>query len=232
MEQIKNIIKKHFQEYQIEITDDKVEQFALYYKTLIETNQKFNLTAITEINEVVVKHFIDSVLAIDLFEENSNIVDIGAGAGFPSIPLKIMKPSLNIIMVDSLNKRVNFLNDTIKLLNLKNIQAVHFRAEDFAKDNFEKFDYVTARAVARLNTLSEYCLPLVKVGGKFIAYKGDNVEEISECENAVKILGGEIKENIIKQLNYGTRNIVVINKIKNTNKKYPRNKNLPRTKPL
>lgn len=229
---IKDIIKEYFDKYKIEINDLQINQFQKYYELLIEWNNKFNLTAITDPKEVVEKHFIDCSLVTDEFEENSKVLDIGAGAGFPSIPLKIMKPSLKITMVDSLNKRVTFLNAVISELKLEDIFAEHSRAEDYAKKHFEEYDYVTARAVANLSTLSEYCLPFVKVGGKFIALKGDIKEELESGSNAIAILGGEIEKVNTLNLEYGNRSILTIKKIKNTNKKYPRNKNLPRLKPL
>lgn len=230
--EIKQIIKEYFDKYKININDLQIEQFSKYYELLIEWNNKFNLTAITKDTEVVEKHFVDSVMALNEFEDGSSVVDIGAGAGFPSIPLKIMNPSLKITMVDSLNKRVVFLNEVVKELKLENIIAVHSRAEDFAKKHFEEFDYATARAVANLSTLSEYTLPLIKVGGKFIALKGDIKEEFESGKNAISILGGEIVKTDKFELEYGIRTILVVNKIKNTNKKYPRDKNLPKTKPL
>ena len=224
-----------FEKYNIFVSNEQEKQFDLFFNFLIEKNKVMNLTAITEESEVLFKHFLDCCLAESLFPKNATVVDVGAGAGFPSIPLKIVRPDLNITMIDSLNKRVNFLNETMSLLNLKNIQANHFRAEDFAKQFREKFDVATARAVAPLCTLLEYLLPLIKVGGKCIIYKSNKIdEELFLAKNALHILGGEVKE--IKTYNIQekdiTRNVLVVEKVKKTSEKYPRGKNEPKTKPL
>ena len=154
-----------FNKYNFKIDKKQAEKFELFYQFLIKENEKYNLTAITDKKEVIFKHFLDSVLAEKNISKNAKIIDVGSGAGFPAIPLKILRSDLEIVMLDSLNKRVNFLNEAIKILDLKNISAVHGRAEDFIKNNREKFDYATARAVAPLNTLLEYLLPYVKVNG-------------------------------------------------------------------
>lgn len=217
-----NLINKHRQE------------FDTYYHELVSYNDKVNLTAITEEKEVYTKHFLDSVLAIDAIPINASVVDIGTGAGFPSLPIKIVRPDVNITMVDSLNKRINFLNYLCELLNIKSTN-VHARAEEFASKNREKFDIAVARAVAKLNTLLEYLLPLVKVGGYVIAYKGSNYkEELLEAENALNILGGKIFKTIKLDLpnQYGERNLIIIEKIKTTPNQYPRTKNLPKLKPI
>lgn len=201
---------------------------------LIETNKVMNLTAITEENEVLIKHFLDSALPEKLIGSNSKVIDVGSGAGFPAIPLKIVRPDLEICMVDSLNKRVNFLNDVIKELKLSKTQAIHSRAEDFAKNHREGFDIAVARAVAPLNTLVEYLLPFVKIGGKAIVYKSTKLdEELSKSTTAIKILGAEV-EKIEKFLleNDIERNVLILKKIKPTPKQYPRAKNLPKTKPI
>ena len=194
-----------------------------------------NLTAITEWNDVLFKHFLDSVLPEKEFLKNSNVVDVGAGAGFPSIPLKIIRSDLNITMIDSLLKRVNFLNETIEKINLKNISAIHSRAEDFAKEKRESFDIATARAVAPLPTLLEYLLPLIKVGGLCIIYKSTKLEEeLTLSQNAIKVLGAEIKDIKhfeITEQNF-ERNILILKKVKQTPKLYPRPKNAPKLKPL
>ena len=170
------------------IQDKKtISLFKLYYELLTEWNGKFNLTAITEKQDVEIKHFADSLAAIDII--SGNIIDIGAGAGFPSVPLKIVNPSLKVTMADSSNKRITFLNEVIEKLELKDIKAVHIRAEDIKEREY--YDFAVARAVAPLCTLVEYLLPFVKVGGKMIAYKSDNIkDEIEQAKNAVKILGG------------------------------------------
>lgn len=207
--------------------------FDIYYQELVSYNEKVNLTAITEKEDVFVKHFLDSILAVEYLPNNAKIVDVGTGAGFPSLPLKIVKPDVDLTMVDSLNKRITFLNLLTNKLNLKT-KNIHSRAEDFCKNNREKFDVAVARAVAKLNTLAEYLLPLVKVGGLMIAYKGVDDAEIEESDYAINVLGGKIKE--IKHFtlpdNKGERNLIVIEKIKPTPKLYPRDKNLPKLKPL
>ena len=210
------------------------KKFETYFEELISYNDKVNLTAITERNDVFTKHFLDSILSIDAIPENAHIVDVGTGAGFPSLPIKIVRPDVNITMVDSLNKRVTFLNNICNKLKIKSTN-VHSRAEDYAKNNREKFDVAVARAVAKLNTLLEYLLPLVKVGGIVIAYKGSNVgEEFIEAENAMNILGGKVVKSIRFDLpnNYGERHLLIIEKIKPTPKEFPRDKNQPKTKPI
>ena len=220
--EFKELVKK----LNIDITPLMLEKYEKYYEKLIEVNEYMNLTAITEYEEVYIKHFYDS-LSLNLAIENLNdisLCDVGAGAGFPSVPLAIARSDIKVTIIDSLNKRINFLNELIKYIEINNVEALHYRAEDFAKEKRESFDVVTARAVARLNMLSELCLPLVKIGGIFVAMKSDNLEEIEEAKKAIEILGGKI-ENIIS-LNLpndmGKRNIVVIRKIKATDKKYPR----------
>lgn len=228
-------LKKIFEKYNISVTQKQESQFDDYFTSLIETNKFLNLTAITEENDVLIKHFLDSVLPEKYISANSTVVDIGSGAGFPAIPLKIIRPDLEICMVDSLNKRVNFLNQTISNLSLENTSAVHSRAEDFAKNNREKYDVAVARAVANLNTLAEYLLPLVKIGGSAIIYKSAKLdEELKNAQNAIKILGGEIETVVhynIEEENL-ERNVLIIKKISNTPNKYPRSKNAPKTNPL
>lgn len=220
-------------EYQNLINEHRHE-FDTYYQELISYNEKVNLTAITEINEVFTKHFLDSILSIDAIPFNSSIVDIGTGAGFPSLPIKIVRPDVKLTMVDSLNKRVNFLNSLCDKMKISS-NNVHARAEDFAKNNREKFDVAVARAVAKLNTLLEYLLPLVKVGGLVIAYKGANLaEEFMDAENALNILGGRVLKSLRFDLpnGHGERNILIIEKIKPTDSKYPRQQNKPKTDPI
>lgn len=228
----------------IDITDKQVSQFSTYYEMLIEKNKVMNLTAITEKEDVIVKHFIDSVAIIPYLKEKQilsgkdiSIIDIGTGAGFPGIPLKIMLPDVNVTLLDSLNKRVGFLNEVINELDLKKISAIHGRAEDIAVDNThrEKYDLCVSRAVANLSTLSEYCLPFVKVGGYFISYKaGDSEEEINKSKNAIKLLGGKINkvEDFILPESDACRVFVMIKKLESTNKKYPRKAGVPSKKPL
>ena len=206
--------------------------FDTYYRLLTEWNEKFNLTAITERNAVYVKHFADSLLGEYLVPENATLLDIGAGAGFPSLPIKIVRNDVTLTMVDSLKKRVNFLSCLIDELKLDKTTALHARAEDLNCRG--SYDCVVARAVAPLNTLCEYCLPFVKTGGIFIAYKaGDCEEETAAAKNAVKILGGDKVDIIKRRLDDDTvRSLVVIGKVTDSPAKYPRGKNLPRKSPL
>ena len=211
---------------QIELSPLELNKFDIYYNDLIEVNKYMNLTAITDHDEVYIKHFYDS-LTIKLAINNSDeftLCDVGSGAGFPSIPYSIYNNKCKVTIIDSLNKRINFLNDLVKKLDLNNVKAIHSRAEDFAVDNRESFDYVTARALARLNVLVELTLPLVKVGGKLIAMKGDSKEELDEASNAIKTLGGKVIDIIELDLpnDLGHRSIVVIEKISKTPNKYPR----------
>ena len=228
-------IKNTFKNYGIEITDEMNRRFEKYYHTLVETNKVLNLTAIVEEEDVLYKHFLDSVLPIHFFKKNATVVDVGSGAGFPGIPIKIVRTDLKMVLVDSLNKRINFLNNTIELLGLNEISAIHSRAEEFAKQHREKFDYVTARAVAPLNTLAEYLLPLVKVGGYAVIYKSTKLEEeIKEAQNALKVLGGKVeivKNFTVKEMDL-ERNVLIVKKIKQTPSKYPRDKNKPKLSPL
>lgn len=210
---------------EIKPTKQIVDNFVKYYNLLIEGNKICNLTAITDEDGVVEKHFYDSIFPQKYFSLNAKVLDIGAGAGFPSIPLKLVRDDLSFTLLDSLNKRINFLNNTIQTLNLKNIESFHGRAEDFAKlsDYREKFDITTARAVANLKVLSEYCLPFVKVGGQFIAYKSGNCEEeINEAKQIICELGGKISKVIDYNIGENSRKLVIIEKIKETPKKYPR----------
>ncbi len=228
-------LKKIFKKYQINLSDEQCESFEKYYNLLIEWNKKFNLTSITDRDEVILKHFLDSCVTTMMINDNSYIIDIGAGAGFPSIPLKILNPTLKLVLVDSVNKKITFLNEIIKQLNLKNTIAIHERIEDIAHKEIyrEKFDYVVSRAVASLNTLSEYALPFLKLDGIFLAYKSFDVEsEINNSKNAITLLGGKLENIIIKNLENLSRKIVVIKKINLTQKLYPRSKNKPRTNPL
>lgn len=220
-------------EYQKLINQHRSE-FDTYYQELVSYNEKVNLTAITEVNEVFTKHFLDSILSIDAIPVNSTVVDVGTGAGFPSLPIKIVRPDIKLTMVDSLNKRINFLNILCDKLKI-NSTNVHARAEDFAKTNREKFDVAVARAVAKLNTLLEYLLPLVKVGGLVIAYKGANLaEEFMKAETALEVLGGKVLKSLRFDLpnGHGERNILIIEKIKPTDKMYPRQQNKPKTNPI
>lgn len=233
---------KDLSELRITLSDAQIEQFIAYYEMLIEKNQVVNLTAITDFDEVLKKHFVDSlslVKACDLSHSDKEIslIDIGTGAGFPGLPLKIAFPNLKITLMDSLNKRVDFLKELIGTLELGGIDAIHGRAEDFAKPDQlrEKYDLCVSRAVANLATLSEYCLPYVKVGGKFISYKSEKVtEELKEAESAINILGGKIEEQVAFTLPDSDmyRNLVVIEKMSKTPQKYPRKAGMASKKPL
>ncbi|TDM20102.1 16S rRNA (guanine(527)-N(7))-methyltransferase RsmG [Macrococcoides canis] len=229
---------QHLKEKGFELTDVQQKQFAIYYETLVEWNEKINLTAVTEKEEVYLKHFFDSITPSFYFDFNKikSICDVGAGAGFPSIPLKILYPHLELTIVDSLNKRINFLNHLSAELNLINCRFVHDRAETFGKGAYrESFDVVTARAVARLSVLSELCLPLVKKGGHFIALKGAQGEiEVEEGLFAISILGGAVVENHPLTLpeEESMRYILDIEKRRQTPKKYPRKPGTPNKEPL
>lgn len=231
------IIDNYCNELQIKLNKKQKEQFFKYMNLLIEWNEKINLTAIVEPKEVILKHFVDSITISKYIKVNGYIADVGTGAGFPGIPLKILRKDINVVLVDSLNKRINFLNEVINELELDNIKAIHNRAEEFGKNKEfrEKFDVVTSRAVANLATLSEYLVPLAKVNGKCLCMKGPEIEEeVNAGNKAIEILGGTIS-NIYKfnlpQSDIG-RTIVEITKIKSTNKKFPRKAGLPSKEPL
>ena len=221
----------------IDISEEKAKKFFDYMNLLIEWNQKMNLTAITEPNEVVLKHFIDSITIEKYVKEGSKVIDIGTGAGFPGIPLNIIRNDLDITLMDSLNKRINFLTEVIKQNQLNKIDAVHARAEELSRNKKyrEKYDVATSRAVASLNVLLEYMMPFVKVGGYCICMKGANVEEeINNAERALKLLNGKIEKVIRFSLpgsDYG-RNIVIVKKIGDTSKVYPRKAGTPSKLPL
>lgn len=220
----------------IELSEKEIEKFFSYKEILIERNKEMNLTAITEEQEVIVKHFIDSLTINKYISSNSSLIDVGTGAGFPGIPIKIIREDVKVTLLDSLNKRLKFLDEVIEMNNLKNIITVHGRAEDVAHqaDFREKYDYVTARAVANLSTLSELCLPFLKVGGKFICMKGNSIEELDEAKKALEILGGKVVdiESFMLPSTDMERNIIVIEKIKNTPNKYPRKAGTPAKEPL
>lgn len=234
-----NVLTKKVKELSIVLNDKQIQQFEQYYNILVEWNKVMNLTAITEYEEVVEKHFLDSLTIVDAInmEKIDALIDVGTGAGFPGIPLKIAFPHLKVTLLDSLNKRIKFLNEVIDLLELDDIKTIHGRAEDYAKqaEYREQYDICVSRAVANLATLSEYCLPYVKVDGLFVPYKSGEIdEELKSSEKAVSILGGKVEEVVKFQLP-GTdigRSFVKIHKIKETKKKYPRKAGMPTKEPL
>ena len=236
---IKNLLISKAKEIGVKVSPAQAEQFQIYLDLLLERNTVMNLTAITDPEEAVIKHFVDSlsIVKVNGFDNVTSIIDVGTGAGFPGIPLKIVFPEIKITLLDSLNKRIKFLNAVIDELELENIETIHGRAEDFSKkeDYREQYDLCVSRAVANLATLSEYCLPYVKVGGCFMPYKSGEIdEELNNSKKAVQILGGKIEEVVKFQLpdtDIG-RSFVKIKKNKNTAKKYPRKAGLPAKEPL
>lgn len=233
------IFQNKLNELGITLTNTQKQQFDKFYELLVEWNKVMNLTGITEYEEVNEKHFVDSVSIVKAIDINKieTVIDIGTGAGFPGIPLKIAFPHLKVVLLDSLNKRINFLNTVINELGLTDIKTIHGRAEDYAKqaEYREKFDLCVSRAVANLSTLSEYCIPYVSVGGIFVPYKSGEIdEEVNQSKEAIHILGGKI-ENVVKFQLPGSeigRSFVKIRKIQNTTKKYPRKAGLPSKEPL
>ncbi len=244
-DQLSNL-KKDLEDLSVFLSSDQLDQFLMFYEMLIEKNKVMNLTAITEFDEVMKKHFVDSLSLVKVCDVSGllSLIDVGTGAGFPGIPLKIAFPDLRVTLLDSLQKRVGFLQEVIDRLGLDGIEAVHGRAEDFARPGQmrEKFDLCVSRAVANLSALSEYCLPYVKVGGKFISYKSDKVSmkfeghmtEIEQAEHAISILGGRLTEQ--KEFTLPSsdicRSLIVIEKCRPTPKQYPRKAGMASKKPL
>ncbi len=231
--------KKDLAEMGVELTPEQINQFLKYYELLVEWNSFMNLTAITEYAEVMKKHFVDSLSLIKTYDVHKkvSVIDVGTGAGFPGLALKIAYPDLQVTLLDSLNKRIQFLNEVITQLGLTGVEAIHGRAEDFAKpDKLRgKFDLCVSRAVANMSTLTEYCLPFVRVGGEFISYKSEKIaEEMSTAKNAISMLGGKYvrSEEFMLPDSDIYRNLVVIKKVKDTPKKYPRKAGLPAKEPL
>lgn len=246
--QLEKLMKfeKDLVELHISLSDVQLNQFLVYYEMLVEKNRMMNLTAITEFDEVMKKHFIDSLSLVKVCDlrDSLSVIDVGTGAGFPGIPLKIAFPNIKLTLLDSLNKRVGFLQEVIEKLELQNVKAIHGRAEDFAKPGQlrETFDLCVSRAVANLSVLSEYCLPYVKVGGKFISYKTDKVNtelegsktEIMEAEYAISVLGGKLVEQKEFALPFSDiyRNLIVIEKCRPTSNQYPRKAGTAVKKPI
>ena len=233
------IFETKLSELGIALNEEQKRQFNQFYELLVEWNKVMNLTGITEYEEVNEKHFVDSLSIVKTIDMDSveTVIDIGTGAGFPGIPLKIAFPNLKVVLLDSLNKRIQFLNTVIDTLQLTGIQTIHGRAEDFAKQQAyrERFDLCVSRAVANLATLSEYCLPYVRVDGMFIPYKsGEIIEELQQSQNAIHVLGGKVTD-VVKFRLPGTeigRSFVKIKKVQNTAKKYPRKAGLPSKEPI
>ena len=230
-------MKEKIAKINIEITDEQIEKFYKYMNLLIEWNEKINLTSIIEPNDIIIKHFVDCGTILKYINNNDNVIDVGTGAGFPGIPIKILNESLNITLIDSLNKRINFLKEVAEDLNLKNLKIIHGRAEDLAqnKEYREKYDKSVSRAVANLSTLSEYDLPFVKINGQMIAMKGFEIDdELENAKKAINVLGGKVEKvekfNLIDTDN--KRSIIVINKLKPTPKQYPRKAGKPSKEPI
>ena len=233
-----NDFKNDCEKIDILLSEEQLSKFQRYYEILVEWNSFMNLTAITEYEDVLKKHFLDSLTIIQAvdFASVNRMIDIGTGAGFPGIPLKIAFSNLKIVLLDSLGKRVKFLNHVIEELKLENIEAIHGRAEDFAREQQyrELFDLVVSRAVANLSSLSEYCIPYTILNGKFISYKSGKIEEeILSAQNAISMLGGKVTDIYKFTLSdIGERSLVVIDKVQKTPKKYPRKAGMPSREPL
>ncbi|MBE5737269.1 MAG: 16S rRNA (guanine(527)-N(7))-methyltransferase RsmG [Clostridiales bacterium] len=226
-------MKSIFEKFNISISQEQIEKFEKYYELLVFYNSKFNITAITERQEVIIKHFVDSVLGVDRITGNM-LIDIGSGGGFPALPIKIMKEDISLTMLEATGKKCEFLKTVAKELDLKKVEVINGRAEEMAysKEFREQFDCCTARAVARLNTLLEYTMPFVKVGGRLVSYKGDAQEEVKESKNAIEVLGGKIVEDYAYNLLDAKRQLISVEKIKPTPSNYPRTNAMIRKKPL
>lgn len=236
-EEFENQIKEYAKEIDILLNQEQINQFYLYMQILLEWNEKINLTAITKPEEIILKHFVDSITIAKYLKSNAKIIDVGTGAGFPGIPLKIIRQDIEVTLLDSLNKRVNFLNEVIEKLALPKIQAIHSRAEEAGKSKKyrENFDIATSRAVANLSTLAEYLLPFVKQGGQVIAMKGATIEEELEAsQKAIKVLGGKIKkiDTFCLPKSDIDRNVIILQKEKTTPAKYPRKPGTPAKEPI
>ena len=229
-------LKEKLSKIKINLNDEQIKKFYKYINLLLEWNEKINLTAITDYEEIIIKHIVDSLTINKYIKEKASVIDVGTGAGFPGMPIAIIRNDLDVSLLDSLNKRILFLEEVKKDLNLNNVKCVHSRAEEFGNDiNYrEKYDVATSRAVARLNVLVEYLIPFVKVGGICICMKGPNCEEeIEEAKGAIKKLGGKIEK--VEKFNLNEENertIIIIKKLEKTKKEYPRKAGIPSKKPL
>ena len=235
LNQFNQIFEIECKKNNMKILEGKKEKFFQYMNLILEWNEKVNLTAIKDEKEFIVKHFIDSLTTDYFVKDSKRILDIGTGAGFPGIPIKINNPDINVTLIDSVNKKIMVLNDVIEKLGLEKIEALHVRAEELARENDyrEKFDIVTTRAVSNLSTISEYMLPFVKIGGKALCMKGPNIkQELEDAKKAIQVLGGEIEKIEKFNIDDFERNIIIIKKVKNTNKKYPRGQGKPAKEPI
>lgn len=235
----RDVFKHKLDMLHINCNEKQINQYVTYYQMMIEKNKVMNLTAITEFDEVIDKHFIDSLSIVKCLDltQVTTMIDVGTGAGFPGIPIKIAFPHIRLTLLDSLNKRIQFLNDVVRELGLEDVTTCHGRAEDYGHkaEHRENYDLCTSRAVANLSTLSEYCLPFVHIGGKFVSYKSGTVDtELAASKNAVRILGGEIEEicsYVLPETDFA-RTLVPVKKVKSTAKKYPRKAGTPTKEPL
>lgn len=233
---METLFKEMLKKIDVCLNEKQIRQFLMYKDLLQEWNEKINLTAITDDEGILLKHFIDSLTILKYIEDNTSVIDVGTGAGFPGVPIKIANDSVKLTLLDSLNKRINFLEEVLLKNDVHDVNCVHSRAEDAGKTDFyrEKYDIAVARAVANMSTLLELCLPFVKVGGVFICMKGNNIDEVKESKKALDILGGEI-EKIDNFVIPGTdieRNIIVVRKIRKTPAQYPRKAGTPAKQPI
>ena len=237
LEEFTKIFNNYLEKLDLKLTEEQIEKFYNYMNLLIEWNKKINLTAIVEPKDIILKHFIDSLTIVKYIKKGETIIDVGTGAGFPGIPLKIVRDDLKITLADSLNKRINFLNEVINKLDLKNIETIHTRAEELGKNKKyrEKFDIATSRAVANMSTLSEYLIPFIKVEGKCICMKSSDIDtELENAKNAINILGCKIESKDKFNLPNSDlgRSVIILKKVKNTPSKFPRKAGTPAKEPI